>query len=161
MTDSENVVFGAVFPLPKKLISRILDEKRLVYAKFAPHRGHSTKLGRNSIVVFYESKGGRSVVGEAVVRKVEFRRPDQVLDKVGESFFLNSDELMTYVDKYPGRREKEMMVLHLERPKRYDRPIAWSHAMTMAGQYLTKEQYESVFGPKTSESRGPRVVSLA
>lgn len=152
MTDTEDAVFGAVFPLPKKLISRILDEKRLVYAKFTPHQSRRTNLRPGSVIVFYESHGRKSIVGEAVVRKVEFGRPNQILGTAGRGFFLDSDELVAYVDKYPGRDQKEMIVLHLERPMRYEKPRTWSHPMTMAGQYLTKEQYESVSGSKSSEN---------
>lgn len=142
MTSQEERTFGVIYPIAKKFVPRILDDGRLVFAKYQPHRIQRTRLGEGSIVVFYQTKGSKKLVGEAIIKSVDFMVPAQALRRFGSQLFLNRPELERYSKKFPGREDKPMMIFQLGSPKRYDEPITWSLSMTMAGRYITKEQYE-------------------
>ena len=146
MTHSDSLAFGAVYPLSKNLISRILDDKRLVFAKFLAHRSPETNLGTGSLILFYETGGIKSIVGEAMINRVEFIKPYEIEFTGSRRFFLEREEFASYVNKFPGREKKAMLVAYLESLKRYEVPRKWPYPMTMAGQYITRDEYLEIIG---------------
>jgi len=142
-------VFGVVYPLAKKYIVRILKGKRNIYAKYQPHRTQVTRVGPGTKVIFYETKGSKSLIGEAVVRQVDFMIPDEALKMFGGRLFIDREELERYAGRFPTNREKKpLMILDLDSPRLYEKPVRWSLGMTMAGRYISEEEYNQFVGLK-------------
>jgi hypothetical protein len=85
------------------------------------------------------------LIGEGTIEKIEFLSPETVLAKYRTGLFLNETEFYRYVKKMPSRAStKEMMVIVLKKLKRYPRPVHYDRPMTMAGQYLSDEEYSAL-----------------
>lgn len=141
---SMSKVAGVVFPIPLQFINRIFDKKRNVFARYLPHPTFA-RLAPRSRLFLYASHGQKEIVGEALIRKIEFLTPDELLKKYGEKVFLSRDELMNYTSQRPSRTtSKKMLVLILSKPRKYLKGIRYSGHMTMAGEYLTEDKYKAL-----------------
>ena len=140
--NDETPQYGVVFPLPPNLIARIFDQKRTVFAKFFSHQNGKIKLGVGSIIFFYQSRGLKSLIGEARIDRIASMSKDDALKRYGKKLFLGSNELREYVQKFPGREKKNMAIFELGLCRRYNHPIEWPYAVTMTGRYITKDEFE-------------------
>ena len=96
-------------------------------------------------LVLYASQGSKKVVGEGVIKAIEFMTPSEVVAKYGSRVFLTKDELMVYATQMPGRSPtKKLLVLILGKIKSYSPPLRWKHPITMTGQYLTEKEYQKL-----------------
>lgn len=139
-----NEIIGAVYPIPQRLVDRLFDGKTKVFVKYVAH--NTTKLAPRHRVVFYASHGIGKLIGEGIIEKVEFLNPDAVLARYRRDLFLNDEEFQAYVRRSPSRTpSKEMMTLALKKLKRYTTPMDYNRPITMAGQYLTREEYRAFF----------------
>jgi hypothetical protein len=126
-------------------VSRIFDEQKNVFVKYLA-RSTWVRLTPKNKVLFYASHDQKEIVGEAVIKTIEFLTPASVLERYGDKLFLNRDELMSYVSQQPSRTtSKQMLVLVLSKPKKYLKGIRVKKPITMAGQYLTEENYAILF----------------
>ena len=140
---------AAVFPLPKEIVSRIFKGRRTVFVKYMPTRGRrgkfNTQIEPGTKMVIYESKGTKSLMGEALIKKVLFMMPNEAYRTYGNNLCLDYDEIVEYSNKYPNRAEKPLLVLELESPHRYASPIKSPYPISMAGRYLSKMEYDKIF----------------
>ena len=134
-------VFAYIMPIRRKQLEKILVQDKRIIAKFFSKPRGAPRLRRGTIIVFYESREGMKLVGQGTVQQAEMMLPHEVIPSYGASFFLNKQELDDYVDRFPGRREKKLLILHLENIFSYASPVRWATSPTMAGAYLTRDDY--------------------
>ena len=138
-------IAGVIYPIPLEFVSRIFAEQKKVFVKYVAHETCIGLVPKNKIL-FYASLGQKEIVGEAIIKTIEFLTPIRVLEKYGDNVFLNRDELMEYASQQSSRTiSKKMLVLVLSKPRRYARGINYEKPITMAGEYLTKERYNALF----------------
>ena len=134
-------IIGAIYPIPTNIVERLFDGKSKVFVKFLPR--NSTKLAPKHKIVIYASHGSKKLVGEGIIDKVEFLTPEKVIAKYEGKLFLKKTELYAYIKRSHARNSsKEMLTLTLKRLKKYLEPIEYKRPITMAGQYLSGEEYD-------------------
>jgi hypothetical protein len=134
---------GVIFPIPAKLVDRLFRGNTKVFVKYVAH--NTTRLAPKHKVIFYASHGSKKLIGEGIIEKVEFLTPQKVLEKYKDQLFLNESELHAYVTRSPSRSSsKEMLTLVLKKLKKFPKPIDYNKPITMAGQYLSAEEYSSL-----------------
>jgi len=131
---------GVVFPVFREHIERFLSERKKVFVKFAGERMFP-RLQVGSKLFFYESQGGKEIVGEARIVEITQGTVDEVLARFGRDLFLTRSELEVYAGSRRGRR---MLVLVLEDMTRYSSPLKLDRGITMAGRYITKTMLEDL-----------------
>lgn len=67
----------------------------------------------------------------------------EVVSAHGRGIFLTKDELREYSG---GRDNKKMMVFELGRITKYPEPKSLGRGITMVGEYMMKEEYDSLMG---------------
>jgi hypothetical protein len=136
-------IIGVIYPIPLKFVNRIFDDNRNVFVKYIAHPNHMRIALRK--ILFYESQGNKEIVGEARIKANEFLTPLEVLEKYGDRVFLDRDELTKYASRRPLRTmSRKMLVLVLTKPVKYSKRIKYEKPLTMAGKYLTKEDYDAL-----------------
>jgi len=141
-----STTFAYVLPLPLQVISRIFEDGRTVIVKFWGPDNRRNRLGIGTLLLFYQSGGAKSVIGEATIKKIEIGGANELLSQYGKKLILDKTELEQYIKKFPGREEKQLVALEILSPIRYDKPFVWAGSMTMMGKNLTKKEYISFFG---------------
>jgi len=137
-------IVGVVYPVPINLIERLFTSRRNVFVKYLS-RTASINLRPGNKILFYASHASKQVIGEAIVTDIEFLTPDEALSKHGDKLMLNKEELVNYTARQPTRTSaKKMLVLTFDKAAKYARPIRYPRPLTMAGEYITKEKYESL-----------------
>ncbi|MGB9923348.1 MAG: DUF365 domain-containing protein [Pseudothermotoga sp.] len=138
-----NDIVGTIYPIPAGLAERLFRGNTKVFVKYVAH--NTTRLAPKHKVIFYASHGSKKLIGEGIIEKVEFLTPQKVLEKYRDQLFLNEAELHTYVKRSPSRSSsKEMLTLVLKKLKKFPKPIDYNKPITMAGQYLSAEEYSSL-----------------
>jgi hypothetical protein len=138
-----NDIVGTIYPIPVELVERLFEGNVKVFVKYVAH--NTTRLAPKHKVIFYASHGSKKLIGEGTIEKVEFLTPQKVLEKYKDQLFLNEAELDAYVKRSPSRSSsKEMLTLVLKKLKKFPRPIDYKKPITMAGQYLSAEEYSSL-----------------
>ena len=138
-----NDIVGTIYPIPEELADRLFEGNTKVFVKYVAH--NTTRLAPKHKVIFYASHGLKKLIGEGVIETVEFLTPQKVLEKYKNQLFLNETELHAYVTRSPSRSSsKEMLTLVLKKLKKFPKPIDYNKPITMAGQYLTAEEYSSL-----------------
>ena len=136
-------IIGVIYPVPTNIVYRLFDGKTKIFVKFLVH--NSTKLAPNHKILFYASQGLKKIVGEGIIEKVEFLTPEKVISKYNEQLFLNESEFFAYINRSSRRTpSKEMLTLKLKKLKKYPKPIEYEKPITMAGQYLSAEEYSTL-----------------
>lgn len=133
---------AVIYPLDKSYIERILGGKN-VFCKYIG-RGN-VSIGKGSRLLLYASRSGSIIVGEAKVNNVEYLTADETASKYADRLFLTRDELERYRTMRNRAPDKKMLVLELTGMKRYRTPLRSPKVVTMGGQTLTKEDYNSLF----------------
>ncbi len=137
-------IIGVIFPIPKQFVDRLLVDNRNVFVKYVP-RITGLKIVPKDKVLFYASHSSKEIVGEGKIDEMLFLTPEEALQKYGERMFLNEKELSEYTLQQPRRdSQKKMLVLVLSGIRRYSEPRKLKKPITMAGQYLTREEYKRI-----------------
>lgn len=138
-------LIGIIFPLPERLISRIFDNGKRIFTKFTTHppSEESIRIRSGNKMFFYKSRANKTLVGEAIIKKIEFMLPSEVMNKYKEELVNPPEEMSEYVG---GRNNKKMLVLDLSNIRRYTHPIIMKTPVTMAGLYVTEKNYKDIFG---------------
>jgi len=137
-------VIGVVYPVPKRLVGRLLNEERNVFVKY-PARSTNLQIAPKSKVIFYASQDVKELVGEGTIQAIEFLAPSEAMEKYGDKIFLDKDELWKYATRERGRTlTKKLLVLVLSKVKTYSPPLKWKKPITMNGQYLTDDEYKQL-----------------
>ena len=131
-------IAGAIYPVPIKFISRFFDGQKKVFIKCLPRS--TTRLEPKKKILLYGSYGSKSIFGEGTIDSVEFLNPSEILIKYRENLFLSEQELFDYV---AGRNQRLLTVV-LTKLKRYKSPILFHKPITMVGQYITPDEYDSL-----------------
>ena len=137
-------ICGVIFPIPNKFVDRLFIQNRNVFVKYI---ARTTRVGimPKHKVLFYASHGSKDIAGEGVIERILFLTPDEAFARYCDKVFLNKDELKQYTSMQPKRdSSKKMLVLVLSKLKRYSQPVRFKQPITMAGQYLTKEEYKEL-----------------
>lgn len=135
--------FAVIYPLPLNIASRILFEKKSVFTKYPTHEILSPRLKSCKKLLFYVSGSNKEITGEADIVSIDLMVISEVLSKYRNNLFLTEDELREYSN---GRDNKNMMVFSLDNLTTYSEPKYLGHGITMVGEYLSKEEYESLVG---------------
>lgn len=135
----EEPYYAVIYPVLPNQVERVFDGKD-VFCKYTGQR--NVGVGEGTKILFYASRSGRKVFGEGTVSKTEFLTPDETISQYGTRLFITSKEL----DDYRGARskDKKLLVITLDKIRRYKEPIILEKYVTMAGQRLAKEQYASL-----------------
>lgn len=130
---------GVIFPFLPEHTRRFFEDGKAVFVKFLASNPKRLRIG--SRLFFYESERNREVVGEARIIEIGSETADGALTKYGGALFLTPAELEEYAKQ---RKEKKMLVLVLKGARRYKTPLKLKKSVTMAGQYMTSQMYESL-----------------
>jgi hypothetical protein len=139
--NKEKDTIGIVFPMLRDHIQRIFQDQKNVFVKFLAREVLPRRLRAGSRLFFYQSGGSKEIVGEARIDEIAVGTVQEVLAKFGERLFITRSEL----EEYAGNRgAKTMLILLLDDPKKYKVPLKLGKSVTMAGQYMTKEMYDTL-----------------
>lgn len=141
----DETIIGIIFPFPEKLISRIFNDGKYIFTKFTTHppSDESVKIRSGNKLFFYKSRADKTVVGEAIIKKIEFLLPEVAMKKYKEKLITPPEEMAEYVR---GRDTKKMLVLELCNIIKYSHPVIMRTPVTMAGQYVTEDNQKKIFG---------------
>ncbi len=143
MHNSTSSPFAVIYPLPSRLASRILQDKKSVFVKFPPHEIISPKLASCKKLLLYISGSNKEIAGEADIVSISLMTLSEAISAYSSSLFLTEDELREYSG---GRDSKKMMVFLLGGITRYPEPKSLGHGITMIGEYRSKEEYDALVG---------------
>ena len=137
------IPFAVIYPLPSHLASRILQSKKSVFVKYAPHELISPKLASCKKLLLYISGSNKEIAGEADIVSINLMTLSEVVSAYGSSLFLTEDELQEYSN---GRDNKKMMVFVLGGITKYPEAKCLGRGITMVGEYMSKEEYDALVG---------------
>ncbi|MFH1358261.1 MAG: DUF365 domain-containing protein [archaeon] len=140
MSDKKEIA-GVIFSLPKDLANRIFNNHKSVFVKFLTHPTKNTRIKENMKLIIYVSNLNKSVIGEAIIKKVEFLKYNELIKEHKKEIFLSTRELKDYASK---REEKPLLVLILNEIKKYNKEKRLNYPITMSGRYITKEEYNKI-----------------
>jgi len=144
-------IIGVVYPIPINLVGRLLTSEKDVFVKYLS-RTTNVNLKPGSKIFFYASRASREIVGQSVIKNVEFLTPNEALSKYNDRLMLSREELAEYTSEQPTRTPaKKLLVLTLSKVRKYSQPVKYSRPLTMAGEYLTRERYKSLMEAKTTK----------
>lgn len=112
-----------------------------MFVKFFGKQRTPSRLHRRAKLFFYQSGGGKTLVGDAEITEVSSGTLDMVWNRFGERLFLTKHELEAYVG---DRQNIQMTILVLDNARRYAVPLTLDHSLTMAGQYMTKQLHHEL-----------------
>ena len=136
-------IIGIIYPLSEQQIFRILNFGKNIFTKFTTHTPSekSIKIRKGNKIFFYKSRAEKTVVGEAIIEKIDFLLPAEVMEKYEEKLITPPEEMSKYVR---GRNNKKMLVLELCNITKYSNPIKLKKPLTMTGLYITEENQTDV-----------------
>ena len=143
MSNSPSSPFAVIYSLPSHLASRILHDKKSVFVKYHTHETISPKLASCKKLLLYISSSNKEITGEADIVSISLMTLSEVVSAYGSSLFLTENELREYSN---GRENKKMMVFLLGRITKYPEPKYLGRRITMVGEYMTREEYNSLIG---------------
>lgn len=139
---------GVIYPVPVHLIQSIFSGGPKVFVKYLPH--YSTRLNKGNKIIFYESRGSKCLIGEGVISSIEFLTPNEVLNNYRKLLFLSEKQFDDYVKLWPNRDpSKWMFTVKLTKINKYMNPIMYKNPITMAGRYISKEEYQKIIDIKS------------
>ena len=135
----DRAAVGIIFPILRDHIQRLLEGKKTVFVKFVGNL--PKRLHPGSKLFFYESRSKKEIVGEARIVEISSGTPQEVLQRFRNDLFLTATEFEKYIG---DRKSQRVLVLILTSAKRYRRPLKIAKAITMTGQYMTKQMLRSL-----------------
>ncbi len=134
-----------IFSLPKSIIDFMFSKKRDIFVKYTAHdytKKSKLRLGLGSKLYFYQSDSKQLVVGEAIIKKIEFLLMEEVLNRYYRRIIMSVEQFKQYSKK---REYKRALVLKLETLIRYKRFKKTLSPVNMGGYYITKQNEQKVF----------------
>jgi hypothetical protein len=121
-----------------------LDLGMNVFTKYTTHipSEKSIRIRKGDKLFLYKSRAEKTVVGEAIIEKMEFLLHAEIIEKYREKLITPPEEMSKYVQ---GRTNKKMLVLELYNITKYSHPVKIKVPITMAGRYITKENQRDIF----------------
>lgn len=72
-------IVGVIYPVLHSLVGRLLDEGKTVFVKYLPRPSSRLKVGDK--ILFYASRGIHGVVGEGIIKRIEYLKPEEIQTK--------------------------------------------------------------------------------
>lgn len=132
---------GIIYPLPQHLIDRFFEDDKTVFIKFSAHELLSENLQACKKLIFYKSRGEWELVGEGEIENIFLMPVNDIFDKFEKELFLSREEIVSYAK---SRLNKKVLVFKLSNLKKYNRPFLLDHYVTMAGEYISEEDYQQI-----------------
>jgi hypothetical protein len=145
MNISSSSPFAVIYPLPSHLASRILQDKKSVFAKYPTHEVISPKLASCKKLLLYISGSNKEIAGEADIISITLMTLSEVVSAYGSNLFLTEDELREYSG---GRDSKKMMVFLPGGITKYQEAKCLGRGITMVGEYIAREAYDNLRLPR-------------
>jgi len=147
---SENDIVGIIYPLRQEnyqLINRI---KEPVYVKFITHTNskNPTKLKHNNYILFYQSGKNKTIVGYSKIISISFKKATEIKNEYLSRIQMNENDFCSYVK---GRESKLLLFLELDQIMTLEQPVELSFPITMAGQYITKNDLRTIINIETND----------
>ena len=133
-------IAGFVFPIRREHADSIFENGKEVFVKFG---GELKKLQVGMKAIFHVSVE-KLLIGEATIKNIERMNPEDVWEKYSTKLFLTRAELLEYTRESPlgeERRKRELSVYVLAKVKKYKKPMTPKRRMTIAGYYITRDEY--------------------
>ncbi|MCE8429044.1 MAG: DUF365 domain-containing protein [Candidatus Methanoperedens sp.] len=143
MHNSNSSPYAVIYPLPSHLALRILQDKKSVFVKYPTHEIISPRLASCKKLLFYISGSNKEIAGEADIISINLMTLSEVISAYSSSLFLTENELRKYSN---GRDNKKMMVFRLGKIIPYQEQKHLGRGITMVGQYISEEEYDSLRG---------------
>jgi len=91
MSEEQNII-GIIYPLPEKLIFRIFDLGMNVFTKYTSHTPSekSIRIRKDDKLFLYKSRADKTVVGEAIIEKMDFLLHADIIEKYREKTHYSS-----------------------------------------------------------------------
>jgi hypothetical protein len=131
-------ISAVIYPLESQLIERFLDGQKDVFVKYLPR--NSTRLEPGDKLLFYRTKSDKKIIGEGRILSIDFLDVREAIEKYAERLFLNIEELT----QYSRKRTKKMLILELNRFKKYNNSVSIYKKISMAGLYLKTSEYNEL-----------------
>ena len=143
MTRDHNLkTYGAIFPIQQQNVDPLFNQEKNVFVKFT----NFTKLKKHMIIIFYSKK---KLIGEGTIQKTERIDPETAWNQYKNKIFLNKEEFEDYVNISPitkqERKKRNINIFHLKLNK-FKNPITCHYVINAAGQYISKEEYQTIKG---------------
>jgi hypothetical protein len=149
MHNSTSSPFAVIYPLPSRLASRIIQDKKSIFAKYTTHEVISAKLESCKKLLLYISGSNKEIAGEADIVSIGLMTLSEVVTAHRSSLFLTEDELREYSN---GRDNKKMMVFRLGKIIPYKEPKHLGRGITMVGEYISEDEYKSIVGDRVGST---------
>lgn len=133
------MTFGIIYPLPLQIAYRILQDKKSVFVKYPIHDTIPPNLLSCRKLLLYISRSNKEIAGECDILLINLMTISEAVSKYGDKLFLTEEELIKYSN---GRCDKNMLVIELGNIIKYSEPRYLGHGITMAGEYISKENYD-------------------
>lgn len=136
-------IFGAIFPVPYRFLDRFFKEGKDVFVKYPTLY---KQLERGMKILFYSSHEVKAIVGEGTIDNFLTLSPKDILTRYKDRLFLSEKEFKEYAKEGGSlrRSSKKFLVCELIAIKQYSTPVKPKRFVTVAGEYLTEERYESI-----------------
>jgi hypothetical protein len=131
-------IMAVIYPLKSSLIQRFFDKQKDIYVKYLPHP--TTRLEPGDKLLFYRTKSDKKVIGEATIITINFLNVKNAIEKYNDRIFLSKDELT----QYSRKRTTKMLVLELNKIKKYNNPVSASKKISMTGLHLKNSEYKEL-----------------
>ena len=131
-------MIGIIYPLPSSFIERVKGKKNFFFIKNAPHESLPLKLEIGKLVLFYCNK---TIFAEGKIKNMALQDLNEIL-KIRKTI-QTKEELKEYCGS-GFKKFKKQIVFELIDIKVYDPPLICPFSITMTGQYITPEVYNTI-----------------
>lgn len=142
-----NNIIGIIYPILQSNFSYLLKHKEPVYIKYITHTKskNPTKLQKGHYLLFYVSKKDKSISGYSKIKNVSFKQANEIKNQFIHRIQLNSQEFSVYIQ---NRESKYLLFLELEEIIQLKKPVIVTSPISMAGQYISKNQLNAILEKK-------------
>jgi len=138
----KNGVTGMIVPLEGETINRVLHHRPII-AMFVDEFPSDLEPGDRAFL--YVTGGARILDAEGGISSVS-REPVREVRKYGADLSLSVQELDEYVGRSRKSENDEMLVLKIDAPTKYTKPMKCTRPIPRDGTYMTAETFFSILG---------------
>ncbi|MGD0638395.1 MAG: hypothetical protein ABSA72_10200 [Nitrososphaerales archaeon] len=136
----KNGVTGMIVPLEGETINRVLHHRPII-AIFVDEFPSDLEPGDRAFL--YVTGGARILDAEGGVASVS-REPVRDVRKYGTELSISAQELDEYVGRLGKSEDDEMLVLKIDAPTKYIKPMKCTKSIPRDGTYMTAETFFSI-----------------
>jgi hypothetical protein len=112
-----------------------------------------------NMLLFYESGGTKSVIGEGRIQDIQFGTVEDALKRFGAKLFLDSKELSSYRTARSRPPSSMLMTIELTGTTAYPVPFRLTRPLTMAGLTFSRRRYLTIVD--SLDHGSPRAWAIA